>query len=212
MKCFLNIWFVLIEPWVYLLFDFFSFDQILVAVLKGQVICVFFPVNRSDFPLLSNQGSWGTKNTPVKATSGGSLSRQKSMGGRTAERTLSSSPASGQSSLKGKKDALTKHSGKNIVSLVSLFSNSVMVWHFLTFSTLPEAMDFRDWCESECVRIIGIKGIFYYFLVCHKINLLVSVEVEDQRIMLSSVVAASNSASFLLLGFLPIKNCKYKDG
>ncbi|KAH9758670.1 protein ESSENTIAL FOR POTEXVIRUS ACCUMULATION 1 [Citrus sinensis] len=140
---------------------------------------------QSDFPLLSNQGSWGTKNTPVKATSGGSLSRQKSMGGRTAERTLSSSPASAQSSLKGKKDALTKHS---------------------------EAMDFRDWCESECVRIIGTKGIFYYFLVCHKINLVVSVEVEDQRIMLSSVVAASNSASFLLLGFLPIKNCKYKDG
>lgn len=74
-------------------------------------------------------------------------------------------------------------------------------------------MDFSDWCESECVRIIGTKGIFYYFLVCHKINLVVSVEVEDQRIILSSVVAATNSASFfLLLGFLPIKNCKYKDG
>lgn len=103
------------------LFDFFSVDQILVAVLKGQIICVLFPVNRSDFPHLSNQGSWGTKSTPGKATLSGSLSRQKSVGGRTAERTFSSSPASAQSSLKGRKDALTKHSGKNIVSLVSLF-------------------------------------------------------------------------------------------
>lgn len=79
---------------------------------------------KSDFPLLSSQGSWG-KNTPGKGNLGGSLSRQKSTGGRPAERSLSSSPA-----LKGKRDVLTKHS---------------------------EAMDFRDWCESECVRLIGTK-------------------------------------------------------
>ncbi|OMO87603.1 hypothetical protein CCACVL1_08894 [Corchorus capsularis] len=84
---------------------------------------------QADFPLLANAGSWGTKNTPVKVASG-SLSRQKSVGGRPMERTLSSSPASAQSSLKGKRDTLTKHS---------------------------EAMDFRDWCENECIRLIGTK-------------------------------------------------------
>ncbi|GAV70277.1 GYF domain-containing protein [Cephalotus follicularis] len=85
---------------------------------------------QSGFPHLTNQSSWGTKNTPIKSTSGGSLGRQKSLGGRAAERTLTSSPASAQSLLKGKRDTLTKHS---------------------------EATDFRDWCESECVRLIGTK-------------------------------------------------------
>ncbi|XP_050212155.1 protein ESSENTIAL FOR POTEXVIRUS ACCUMULATION 1 [Mercurialis annua] len=85
---------------------------------------------QSEFPHLASQGSWGAKNTPVKGTPSGSLSRQKSMGGRHADRALSSSPASTQSSLKGKRDAINKHS---------------------------EAMDFRDWCESECVRLTGTK-------------------------------------------------------
>ncbi|XP_028109042.1 uncharacterized protein LOC114307823 [Camellia sinensis] len=87
-------------------------------------------VKQLDFPHLANQGSWGTKNTPVKGTLGGSLGRQKSTGGRPAEHSLSSSPASARLSLKGKKDAMTKQS---------------------------EAMDFRDWCESESVRLIGTK-------------------------------------------------------
>ncbi|KAI3777433.1 hypothetical protein L1987_47233 [Smallanthus sonchifolius] len=74
----------------------------------------------SDFPQLANQGGWA-KNTPGK---GISISRQKSVGGRT-ETSLSSSPA-----LKGKQSVLAKHS---------------------------EAMDFRDWCKSECVRLLGTK-------------------------------------------------------
>ncbi|XVE56032.1 hypothetical protein DITRI_Ditri03aG0204900 [Diplodiscus trichospermus] len=86
---------------------------------------------QADFRPVANVGGWGTKTTPVKGTASGSLSRQKSVGGRSVERNLSSSSASAaQSSLKGKKDILTKHS---------------------------EAMDFRDWCESECVRLIGTK-------------------------------------------------------
>ncbi|GMJ02661.1 Essential for poteXvirus Accumulation 1 [Hibiscus trionum] len=85
---------------------------------------------QSDFPVLANVGSWGAKSTPTKGNASGSLGRQKSVGGRPTERTLSSSPASVQSSFKGKRDMLTKHS---------------------------EAMDFRDWCESECVRLIGTK-------------------------------------------------------
>ncbi|XP_039020589.1 protein ESSENTIAL FOR POTEXVIRUS ACCUMULATION 1-like [Hibiscus syriacus] len=85
---------------------------------------------KGDFPVLANVGSWGTKSIPTKGNASGSLSRQKSVGGRTIERTPSSSPASAQSSLKGKRDMLTKHS---------------------------EAMDFRDWCESECARLVGTK-------------------------------------------------------
>ncbi|KAK4750967.1 hypothetical protein SAY87_004449 [Trapa incisa] len=78
------------------------------------------------FPELGNQGGWVTKSTPVKGTVGGSLSRQKSAGTKLADRPLSSSPS--QSSLKGKRDAMNRHS---------------------------EAMDFRDWCQSECNRLIG---------------------------------------------------------
>ncbi|GFS46503.1 GYF domain-containing protein [Actinidia rufa] len=87
-------------------------------------------VKQSEFPHLSSQGSLGSKNSPAKGTFGGSLSRQKSMASRPAERSLSSSPASAQPSLKEKKHAVTKHS---------------------------EAMDFRDWCESESVRLTGTK-------------------------------------------------------
>ncbi|GMJ02663.1 Essential for poteXvirus Accumulation 1 [Hibiscus trionum] len=83
-------------------------------------------IKRGEFPVPANAGGWGTKSTPTKGTASGSLSRQKSVGGRP----LSSSPASAQSSHKGKRDMLTTHS---------------------------EAMDFRDWCESECVRLIGTK-------------------------------------------------------
>ena len=82
-----------------------AFDQLLFSFL--------FSVSRVDFPHLASQGSWGTKNTPVKGSPGGSLSRQKSMGGRATEHSLSSSPASAQSSLKGKRDAMSKHSGKS---------------------------------------------------------------------------------------------------
>ncbi|TYH87691.1 hypothetical protein ES332_D01G136600v1 [Gossypium tomentosum] len=84
---------------------------------------------QGDFPLLANAGSRGTKSTPAKGTASGVLSRQRSSG-RAVDRSLSSSPASAQSSLKGRSDMLTKHS---------------------------EAMDFRDWCEGECVRLIGTK-------------------------------------------------------
>lgn len=50
----------------------------------------------------------------MKGSPGGSLSRQKSVSSKPAERLLSSSPALGHSSLKGKKDALTKHSGNHL--------------------------------------------------------------------------------------------------
>ncbi|KAF5740762.1 hypothetical protein HS088_TW11G00840 [Tripterygium wilfordii] len=97
---------------------------------------------QSDFPRPVNVGSSGTKSSPAKANLGGSANRQKSMGGRAAEHPLSSSPGSAQSSLKGKRDSLTKHS---------------------------EAMDFRDWCESECVRLLGTKGMAFssfWFVLC----------------------------------------------
>ncbi|KAL5558065.1 hypothetical protein UlMin_034276 [Ulmus minor] len=78
---------------------------------------------QGDFPHLSGQSSWGTKNSPLKGTSAASLKRQKSMGGKPSEASL-------QSSQKGKRDAMTK---------------------------LSEAMDFRAWCENECVRLIGTR-------------------------------------------------------
>ncbi|GAU15315.1 hypothetical protein TSUD_03840 [Trifolium subterraneum] len=85
---------------------------------------------QSEFPQLASQGSWGSKNVPLKGNSSGLLARQKSASGKSTERPLSSSPASSQSALKLKNDAMTKHS---------------------------EAMGFRDWCENECVRLIGTK-------------------------------------------------------
>ncbi|KAI8015691.1 GRB10-interacting GYF protein 2 [Camellia lanceoleosa] len=75
-------------------------------------------VKQLNFPHLASQDSWGTKTTPVKGTTG------------SLQKSLSSSPAPAQSSLKGEKNAMTKNS---------------------------EAMDFRDWCESESVRLIGTK-------------------------------------------------------
>nr|DAD21706.1 TPA_asm: hypothetical protein HUJ06_023169 [Nelumbo nucifera] len=84
-----------------------------------------------DFPSLAKQSSWGLKNTAaVKGTVGGSSSRQKSFVSRSSESTLTSSPSISQSSLKGKRVNLAKYS---------------------------EAMDFRDWCESECIRLTGTK-------------------------------------------------------
>ncbi|CAL0323749.1 unnamed protein product [Lupinus luteus] len=84
----------------------------------------------SDFPQLAGQGSRRSKNVPLKGNSPGSLSHQKSVSGKPTEQSLSSSPASSQSILKSKKDVMTKHS---------------------------EAMGFRDWCEYECVRLVGTK-------------------------------------------------------
>ncbi|KAI6688858.1 hypothetical protein NL676_025686 [Syzygium grande] len=85
---------------------------------------------QAEFPKLASQTSWGTKNTPIKGTPSVSFSRQKSVNVRPVEHTLSSSPASGQTSLKGKREAMNKRS---------------------------EAMDFKDWCESECARLLGTK-------------------------------------------------------
>ncbi|KAL3505290.1 hypothetical protein ACH5RR_035131 [Cinchona calisaya] len=81
----------------------------------------------SDYPQLGS--SRGSKTTPVRGTPGLALTRQKSTGGRLVEHPPFLN-ASGNSSLKGKKDSLTKYS---------------------------EAMDFRKWCENECVKLIGTK-------------------------------------------------------
>ncbi|XWS25746.1 hypothetical protein CRYUN_Cryun27aG0094200 [Craigia yunnanensis] len=104
---------------------------------KGDADLFWGPIDQTkqetkqaDFPLLGNTGGWVTKSTPVKGTANGTLSRQKSVGGRPIEHTLSFSPASALSSLKGKRNTVTNQS---------------------------EAMDFRYWCESECVRLIGTE-------------------------------------------------------
>lgn len=84
--------------------------------LDGQLDSVFILlfVSRSGFPQLASQGSWGSKNVPVKGNSPGPLHRQKSGSSKLTEQSLSASPASSQSLLKSKKDAMTKNSGKDI--------------------------------------------------------------------------------------------------
>ncbi|KAL3573183.1 hypothetical protein D5086_027087 [Populus alba] len=91
---------------------------------------------QSEFSHLVSQGSWGTKNTHVKAAPVASLGRQKSVGGRPAEHSLSSSSATTQSSVKGERDTMSKHS---------------------------EAMEFRAWCERESVRLVRAKRIDVHF-------------------------------------------------
>lgn len=80
-------------------------------------ICIFC---RSDFPQLGGQSGRGSKNnTPVKATPGASLSRQKSTGARTAENPPSFSMYS-HSSLKGKNNSSSKYSGIDRTFIVHL--------------------------------------------------------------------------------------------
>lgn len=86
--------------------------------------------NKSGFPQIGSQGSWGSQSTSVKGTQGGPLNRQKSSVGKPADYSLSASVSSAQSSQKGKKSVSTKSS---------------------------EAVDFKEWCESECVRLLGSK-------------------------------------------------------
>ncbi|KAG7604704.1 putative GYF domain-containing protein [Arabidopsis thaliana] len=101
---------------------------------KGDDDLFWGPVEQStqdtkqgDFPHLTSQNSWGTKNTPGKVNAGTSLNRQKSVSMGSADRVLSS-PVVTQASHKGKKEAVTK---------------------------LTEANGFRDWCKSECLRLLG---------------------------------------------------------
>ncbi|CAH2046723.1 unnamed protein product [Thlaspi arvense] len=105
---------------------------------KGDDDLFWGPVEQSaqeskkgDFPHLSSQNSWGTKNTPGKVNAGSSsVNRQKPVSTGTADRVLSS-PVIAQASHKGKKEAVTK---------------------------LTEANGFRDWCRSECLRLLGSEG------------------------------------------------------
>ncbi|KZV28872.1 hypothetical protein F511_13667 [Dorcoceras hygrometricum] len=84
----------------------------------------------ADFPQLRTQGSWGGKSTPTKGAIGMSINRQKSIGPRPAEYSHSASAFSAQPSQKGKKGVSPKNS---------------------------EATDFKEWCENECIRLVGSK-------------------------------------------------------
>lgn len=89
-----------------------SFEDMLI-----QYIFCCRCISRSNFPQLASQGSWGSKNVPMKGNSSGSLSHQKSGSSKPTERLLSSSPVSSQSSLKLKKDVMTRNSGKDCLYL-----------------------------------------------------------------------------------------------
>ncbi|KAJ6834835.1 uncharacterized protein M6B38_333160 [Iris pallida] len=66
---------------------------------------------QSDFPSLANPSRRGGKDTPVKGTPVISITRQKLPSGRAADHPISTSPLTGQSFSKGKKDEGSKHSG-----------------------------------------------------------------------------------------------------
>ena len=86
------------------------------------------------------------------------------MGGRPAEHSLSSSPATTQSSVKGKRDTMSKHSGK-VLQAVHLYLSRIVVFILIPscFYSFPEAMEFRAWCESESVRLVRAKRIDVHF-------------------------------------------------
>ena len=101
---------------------FFSHENL---VLVGKYFCANLSViiaNRSEYPQLSSQGSLGSKNVPVKGSSPGPLTRQKSVSGKLTERSPSSLPSPSQSLLKLKKDAMTKHSGMINCSMLQHFN------------------------------------------------------------------------------------------
>ncbi|XP_034912382.1 protein ESSENTIAL FOR POTEXVIRUS ACCUMULATION 1-like isoform X1 [Populus alba] len=119
---------------------------------------------QSEFSHLVSQGSWGTKNTHVKAAPVASLGRQKSVGGRPAEHSLSSSSATTQSSVKGERDTMSKHSGK-VLQAVHLYLSRIVVFILIPscYYSFPEAMEFRAWCERESVRLVRAKRIDVHF-------------------------------------------------
>ncbi|EHA8588928.1 GYF protein [Cocos nucifera] len=85
---------------------------------------------QSDFPSL-NSNSWGVKGISVKGASAATSNHQKASSCRPVEYALSSSPAGGSSIAKRRVSA----------------------------TKLSEAMDFRDWCESEWVRLTGTNDM-----------------------------------------------------
>lgn len=126
-----------------------------------NLVWLYFITCRSDYPQLSTQSSLGNKMPPVKGNLGGSLNRPKSIGGRPADQSLASST---QSSLKGKKNASTKQSGRHILVWPEfsyfILNKEMTINHFCS-TPFAEAMDFKEWCEGECVRLLGSKGIIW---------------------------------------------------
>lgn len=74
------------------------------------------------------------------------------------QKSLSSSPSAAQSSFKGRRDAITKHTGKNTTCLKNLLFE-FLFYLFASHAYFAETMDLRDWCESESLRLTGTKGI-----------------------------------------------------
>ncbi|KAK1276349.1 Zinc finger CCCH domain-containing protein 19 [Acorus gramineus] len=89
---------------------------------------------QSEYPSLSNHSSRGTKAPTVKGSPGATTIRQKPSGSKPIDYSFSSSPSASLSSSKGKRDATTKYA---------------------------EAMDFREWCESESIRLTGASDMSF---------------------------------------------------
>ncbi|KAK1322827.1 hypothetical protein QJS10_CPA02g01106 [Acorus calamus] len=89
---------------------------------------------QSEYPSLSNHSSRGTKAPTVKGSPGATTIRQKPSGSKPIDYSFSSSTFASLSSSKGKRDATTKYA---------------------------EAMDFREWCESESIRLTGASDMSF---------------------------------------------------
>lgn len=63
---------------------------------------------------------------------------------------------------------MTKHTGKTTSCLQSSCSLSLSLTFGIAYSHFAEAMDFRDWCESESVRLTGTKGILLAARIRHQ--------------------------------------------
>jgi len=118
-----------------------------------KLVIAFF-VSRSGFSQLASQGSRGSKNIPMKGNSPGLLSRQKSGSGKSVERSLSSSPASSQSLLKLKKDAMTKNSGNDIYLF---FTSTLLIPIFTCLAILSNLV-------SKDLALLLLTGLFTFFL------------------------------------------------
>lgn len=90
------------------------------------------------------------------------MNRQKSVSTGSADRVLSS-PVVTQASQKGKKEAVTKLTGMLFTDNHSL---SITIGMFFScVCGFPEANGFRDWCKSECLRLLGSEGKKFIYTV-----------------------------------------------
>lgn len=149
-------------------------------------------MSRSDFPSLANPYSRGSRGTPAKGTVGGSMSRQKS---------LSSSPSAAQSSFKGRRDAITKHTGKNTTCLKNL------LFEFLFICSHHMLILQKPWTSEIGVRVslFGWLGQRVSFSCSDKTHLSLFILIDSLLFCIVLLVAFISNSFFLFPSFFLYK-------